>query len=225
MRIFAFDLDDTLYPEREFVEGGLVAAGQYLDASLPQPIDAASVFLSVLRKDGPFRVFDVALEILGIQRTKELIASLVAAYRNHPPSIRLFAPVKQLLFELKDNGAILVLISDGPTEVQYRKVECLGISTLFDHIVLCRDVGGQFMPKPSSGAFIEVERRTGAYGQEILYVGDWPAMDFPAPDLLGWRTVRARYVGGYHNEDPDIRPGRREVSSPEELRQTLLALL
>jgi putative hydrolase of the HAD superfamily len=223
-RVFAFDLDDTLYPERAFIEGGLVAAGRALEASLPAPLGAGRVFLEVLREDGPFRLFDAGLARLGLERRPERIAGLVAAYRGHDPSIAPFPGVREMLAALRARGAMLAIVTDGYPDVQRRKLDRLGFAAAFDAVVLCGDLRGRAHPKPDPEPFREVERLTGASGGEIVCAGDWPARDFPAPDALGWRTVRARFPGGFHSGDADIRDDRPEARSIEGLARIVIDL-
>ncbi len=224
VRVVAFDLDDTLYPERDFALGALAAAGDALDGLLGRPTGAAQVFLDVLAQQGPFRVFDAGLARLGVPRTPDVIARLVAAFRNHDPVLRPFDGAPDLLADLHGRGAVLALVTDGPPDLQRRKWAALGLAPRFEAVVFTGDVDGRPYPKPAPEAFREVERRTGRAGREIVYAGNHPAKDFPAPDLLGWRTVRARFPGGFHEADPDV-PGRVEATSIAQLREILVGML
>ena len=224
VRVVAFDLDDTLYPEGDFAIGALAAAGNALDDLLGRPTGAAGVFLDVLADQGPFHVFDAGLARLGIPRTPDVIARLVAAFRNHDPVLRPFDGVAGMLADLRGRGARLALVTDGPPDLQRRKWAVLGLSKAFEVAVFTGDVGGRPYPKPDPEAFREVERRTGCAGRAIVFAGNHPAKDFPAPDLLGWRTVRARFPGGFHKSDPDA-PGRLEAASIGQLHEILLGML
>lgn len=207
-----FDLDDTLYPERQFVRGGIEEAARRV---LPEFPGAGEVFREVLASDGFSRVFDLGLERLHLPRTEARIQALVEAYRGHRPHLRLYRGVRDLLAVLRERGVRLGLLTQGRPEVQWRKIEALGIEALFDVV----EVAGPREAKPDPGPFRRVARCLGAAGRGIGMVGDWPSRDFPAADALGWRTVRVRLPGAFHRDDPD--PGRLEARSIRALRRIL----
>jgi len=224
VRLVAFDLDDTLYPEADFLAGGFDAAGRLLDELVDRPVGAAAVFLDVLAMEGPFRVFDSGLARLGIARDDALVARLVAAYRAHTPRLEPYAGAWDLLAGLRDGGLRTAVVSDGPPDVQRRKVAALGLAGRVDIVVLVRDVDGACFPKPDPGAFRWLERATGLEGPAIVYVGDNPARDFPPAEACGWQTVRVRFPGAFHAADPDPYPGRTEADTMDHLRDILRGL-
>jgi putative hydrolase of the HAD superfamily len=224
VRLVAFDLDDTLYPEAQFVAGGFEAAGRLLDGEAGLPPVAAAVFLDVLAREGPFRVLDSGLARLGIPRDDALVARLVAAYRAHAPRIGPYPGAWDLLAGLREAGVRTAVVTDGPPDVQRRKVAALGLECRIDLVAYARDVDGACHPKPDPGAFRWLERATGLGGPAIVYVGDNPARDFPPAEACGWRTVRVRFPGAFHAEDPDPDPGRAVADSMERLRDVLQGL-
>ena len=150
--LVAFDLDDTLYPEREFVQSGFAAVAQHL-ADLGV-IDAESFFqtatgLFVAGTRG--NIFNLALERLAVGFQVERIGELVRVYREHRPQIRPFADSTNLLKFLKEKGAVLALISDGPFQTQQNKLRALGLEAYFDHLVFT-GAHGEDWGKPSPRA-------------------------------------------------------------------------
>jgi len=82
-QLVAFDLDDTLYPEQEFVHSGFTAVAQHL-AGLGL-IDAESFFntaTSLFIAGARGNIFDLALERLTVVFPAVRIAELVRVYRN-----------------------------------------------------------------------------------------------------------------------------------------------
>ena len=211
-----FDLDDTLYPEADFVQGGLIAAARELGVP-----EAEGVFLDILRNEGPLHVFDSGLRQLGIPRTPAQIASLVGAFRSHRPSLRPFAGTRQMLARLRQSGLKLALLTDGYLEVQQRKIESLGIANMFDQVLFTSDVEGRPMPKPDPGPFHLLQARFGVECETVVMVGDRPDKDFPAPDLLGWRTLRTRHPGAFHRDDHDPRNDRPDACSVRSMERLL----
>ena len=66
-QLVAFDLDDTLYPEREFVHSGFTAVAQYLDDL--GIIEAESFFTtatSLFTTGARGNIFDLVLERLAV---------------------------------------------------------------------------------------------------------------------------------------------------------------
>lgn len=213
-----FDLDDTLYPEVEFVRGGLAAAARALGVP-----EAGEVFLQILRAEGPFHLFDRGLERLGIPRTPGRIEILVRAFRAHEAPLRPFPGVRPMLARLRASGVRLAIVTDGYLDVQRHKVDGLGLAAAMDEVVFTADVGGRPMPKPDPGPFRLVEERLGVRGEAVAMVGDRPDRDFPAPDAMGWRTLRVRHPGSYHRDDPDPRPDRPEACSVRAMERRLAA--
>jgi len=195
-RCVVFDLDDTLYLERDYVRSGLAAVGEYVrdtfDLQGFQDL-AWEAFKSGARGD----IFDQALARSGLERTDELIRDLVRQYRTHPPRIALQADAEVCLTKLQGDFK-LGLVSDGPIESQRAKIEALGLDAWIQESVLTAELGPEFA-KPHPRAFREIEQTFGIGGSECMYVADNPAKDFDGPKSLGWRTVRIRRPGGLYS--------------------------
>jgi putative hydrolase of the HAD superfamily len=202
-QLVAFDLDDTLYPEREFVRSGFMAVARRL-ADLGV-IDAESFFntaAGLFAAGARGTIFNLALERLAVVFPAARIEELVRVYREHPPQIRPFAGSPKLLKLLKAKGVILALISDGPWETQQNKLRALGLEPYFDHLVFTGAHGADW-GKPSPRAFLEVMEVSGVPAAACVYVADNPKKDFAGPNRLGWQTIRVREkMGLYSNAAP-----------------------
>jgi putative hydrolase of the HAD superfamily len=224
-QLVAFDLDDTLYPEREFVHSGFAAVAQHLDDL--GVIEAESFFTtatSLFVAGTRGNIFDLALARLAVEFPATRIGELVRVYREHQPQIRPFADSRELLQRLKARGVVLALISDGPWPTQQNKLLALGLEAYFDHLVFT-GVHGEDWGKPSPRAFLEVMERSGVPAAACVYVADNPKKDFAGPNRLGWHTIRVREpIGLYGDASPP--PGgepRATVHSFAALRDLLLA--
>ncbi|HLD46522.1 MAG TPA: HAD family hydrolase [Desulfobaccales bacterium] len=202
-QLVAFDLDDTLYPEREFVHSGFMAVARHL-ANMGI-VDAESFFNSAA---GLFaagvrgNIFDLALERLAVVFSPAQVKELVRVYREHPPQIRPFAASPGLLQLLRARGAVLALISDGPWRTQQNKLLALGLEAWFNHLVFTAAYGEDW-GKPSPRAFLEVMGQSGVPAAACVYVADNPGKDFVAPNHLGWHTIRVREpLGLYRDASP-----------------------
>lgn len=188
---FVFDLDDTLYPERDFVRSGFAAADDWLRCA--HGVDGlAEAAWAAFERGVRGTTFDVALAELNVSPSRELIAALVAVYRRHSPKLRL-APDAAACLDALEGRASLALVTDGPWRTQANKLRALGLDGRFEPAVLTGRLSPGF-EKPHPRAFELVASRTQA--DELVYVADNPAKDFLAPRRLGWRTVRIRRPAG-----------------------------
>lgn len=195
MKVLVLDLDDTLYPERDFALSGFRAASEVLrDRVEPARFLAAARRLFDAGHRGD--VFDRALRDLGLEATPGCVAALVDAYRGHVPTISLYPDARWLLDWVTD-PLRLALLTDGYASVQRRKVAALGIESHFLAIVYSDDAGRDHW-KPAFTPYRAVERQIPADPADYVYVGDNPAKDFVTPKQRGWRTVRIRRPGGEH---------------------------
>jgi len=222
LQVIVFDMDDTLYPEVQFVQGGFKAAAVQLDRIVGRSTGALDVFCGILDRQGVHRVFDIGLAELGIDDDPDIMQDMVNAFRGHAPSVRPYPGIRAMLQALRENGSRLGLISDGPYDVQQSKWNALGLDVFFDWVTFTDGLGGRSTWKPNDTAFVKMEHETGFSGAAVAYVGDRPDKDFPAPDDLGWRTLRVRYQDTFHAEEPDTRPDRPTAYSVEELQQQLI---
>lgn len=214
-----FDLDDTLYLERDFVASGFRAVA----AKLEEPSGITSAFEELW---GDFEAgvrgnnFDVFWERRGLDRAKasSRATEMVRTYREHHPRISLPGDSSRALAALAAAGYTLGLITDGDPEVQVRKIEALGITDRFEVTVFTGSYGPDFQ-KPHKRAFREIEELTGLKAGGLVYIADNPAKDFAAPFAMGWHTIRIRRRASLH-EDADSPPGEEpemEFNSLEDI--------
>jgi putative hydrolase of the HAD superfamily len=182
-----FDLDDTLYCERDFALSGFAAAGALHAAETG--VEGLGALCAALFDGGARgRIFDEALARLGAPDAAARVPGLVRAYRDHVPRIAL-APDAARWLGRRAPGLRLGLVTDGPPGTQRAKVRALGLEDAFEVAAFTGDWGEGF-GKPHPRAFELVERRSGLAPARLLYVADNPAKDFLAPRARGWRTLR-----------------------------------
>lgn len=191
----AFDLDDTLFLERDYVCSGFAAVGEWVYAQLGLTSFAERAW-NLFQAGVRGNIFNLALEEASLPASSKTIENMVKVYRGHTPDIRLTPDAIDCLNALRGRVR-LELISDGPAESQRNKVRALGLGSLFDRIILTGELGKDFA-KPSPRPFQLVETTSKACGAHCAYVADNPAKDFSAPLQLGWRTIRVRRPDGLH---------------------------
>src|SRR5262249_30491730 len=185
--VLVFDLDDTLYPERQFALSGFAAAGRWAETELG--VAGLALDMTRLLDEGHLgELFRIALAGRLPDHTPEQLAGLVAAYRDHDPQLTLFEDAAWALAHLAPQ-ARLGLITDGTEHVQARKVSSLGIAARFGTIVYTHALGGRQFSKPHPRSYEMVEAALGGSGDRLVYIGDNPAKDFVVPNQRGWISV------------------------------------
>lgn len=193
-----FDLDDTLYLERDYVVSGLTAAGDWARARLG--LDRLGPIMRERFEAGARqRIFDDSLAALGQTATPALVARLLAVYRQHRPRIALATDATRYL-DRRDAGTAVAIVTDGFLDAQRRKLRALDLFRRGVRQAVCTDRWGRAAWKPSRRAFDHLEAAFGLSGARFTYVADNPSKDFVAPRQLGWHTVRIVRAGGLHAE-------------------------
>lgn len=190
-----FDLDDTLYPEREFVRSGIAAVADLGAKCLGLDHAQCRRELETLFDDARERLIDRWLALKG---RPDLAADLVERYRSHQPDISLAPEVEDLLDQLSLNYR-LGLVSDGLAITQQRKAEALGLSRFFKAVVLTDTLGPGF-GKPSQEPFLRVAQLLSCRTDRTVYVADNPIKDFGGARASGMRTIRLRRSDGLYSE-------------------------
>lgn len=201
-----FDLDDTLYAERDYVRSGYRAVAGNLRATLgPRRLTRDGVEagqwlwdrFSRGRADGAFDALNEAFE-LGLGGDD--IRRLVEVYRSHRPDIRPVDGAADTLDRLKGQYR-LGLLSDGFLPAQRLKLDALRLGDFFDAVVFTEDLGRECW-KPSPAGFETIAGALGVSHDACAYVGDNPSKDFVAPNALGWLTVQLSRPGQVHAHKP-----------------------
>lgn len=216
-----FDIDDTLYLERDYVRSGFGVVSRAIapDAGAP-PLSVFETLWGLFESGARGDHFDSLLREYPEAASRWSVRDLVALYRGHEPDIALLPHMEPLLDELKGRGASLAIVSDGNLASQVAKVTALGLDRWFEEICLT-DAWGRDYWKPSTRAFRHVAATLGAEPPNLVYVADNPHKDFLAPLHLGWGVTRLRLPGQLHVEvNCENVP---EASSVEQLSDYLLA--
>jgi putative hydrolase of the HAD superfamily len=190
--VLIFDLDDTLYPESEYILGGFRAAASAVEEGWGYPAEETYGELEQIFASAPgAAVFDEWLARRGGRDAGGEVRDLMlAAYRGHRPKLRLFADAAWALDCLSPDRRF-GLLTDGRSESQRYKIEALGIVNTFRDIVVTDEMGLSWR-KPDPRGFELLLDRLGCPPKDAVYIADNPAKDFTAPSLLGMGSVRIR---------------------------------
>lgn len=196
-----FDLDDTLYSEKEYVKSGYKAVSDYLGGGYEEKLWQ---FFETGRP-----AIDELLKELGREDEK---AEVLKVYRSHKPDIHLYPGVAEMIAELKEKGIKVGIITDGRPEGQRNKLEALGLD--IDDVIITDELGGIQFRKPCDIAFRILLTRWRINPADVVYVGDNPTKDFQAPQQLGMRCIYFRnHLGLYSHSSSNL----KTITSIDEL--------
>ncbi|MBQ8857260.1 MAG: HAD family hydrolase [Lachnospiraceae bacterium] len=182
LKAVIFDMDDTLYGEKEYVRSGYQKIAQVI----PQVEDAGEKLWKFFEEKKP--AIDELLKQEGLD-SEEIKQACLRAYRYQEPDIHLYPGVEQMLKDLRSQGYLIGIITDGRPEGQRAKIRALGLEELVDHILVTDEFGGAQYRKPNPIAFERMREKLGAEYSQMCYVGDNVNKDFIAPQKLGMKSI------------------------------------
>lgn len=189
--VMVFDLDDTLYPEKQYVLSGFSAVAERMSDS-DNPKEELYEIMTTAAAKG-LNSFDALAETIIPHDYNRFIACCVDTYRNHKPHIRLYPAAAALLAALSDAGVRMALVTDGTQKRQMAKIDALGIRCHFPHdmILISEQTGCDKLGLTSWQRIV----RKYPNAHRFIYIGDNPAKDFIWPNRLGWITIGIRNNG------------------------------
>ena len=199
-----FDMDDTLYLERDYVRSGFYAVGEAI--SCPEfGAFCWARFLDGIRGN----TFNLACE--AFPHISASIQELVGIYRTHLPQITLCPDAYAFITTTRLRTG---LISDGPIQSQRAKYRALGLVPWIECPVFTQETCA---PKPAPAAFQLVAYTLNIPYENCLYLGDNPKKDFAGAKEIGMKTVRIRRKDSLHFDMDSGDDVDREIQSLEEL--------
>ena len=198
IRAAVFDLDDTLYLERDYVASGFRAVAANL--CLRSPLCETEIFAWLWNEfltGSRGNSFDRLLQRYPQLSKQVAVPELITLYRTHRPSLKLLEGIADLLDAVVASKAETGIITDGPTVSQAAKIHALGLHAKIKHLVQTDEWGVRFR-KPHPRAYEYMAMQAGIPPFECLYIGDNPEKDFQGPRSLGWKTIRIRVPGQLH---------------------------
>lgn len=185
-----FDLDDTLYNEKEYVKSGYKQIAKFLG----RPDAEMQLWELFLKKQN---AIDVYLEQVGLTETK---LECLKRYRNQIPEIRLLDGVFELMNSLKKENINIGIITDGRSVSQRNKINVLGLDRMVSDIIVTDELGGVQFRKPNDISFRIMQNRWGIPFEQMVYIGDNVKKDFIAPRKLGMRSLCLKNKDGIYYE-------------------------
>ena len=189
IKALLFDLDDTLYDEKQFVESGFFKLAEFVESKFKiNKKDFYKILIDIFKGGARGNIFNLALEKVNVAYEENIIRAMVKIYREHNPKIKLAEDVKSLLEKLKEIYS-LGIVTDGYFEVQKKKVQALKLEELFDSIIYTDKYGREYW-KPNVYGYKLALEDLQVSSKEAIYIGDNPYKDFIGAKKVGITTVR-----------------------------------
>jgi len=204
LKAIAFDLDDTIFPERDYAFGGFRAVAEWAQEALG--IEASQTERELCQHFAAGVRGDTFNRWLSEHKLPEQawVDQMIRVYREHSPRLLPFREVPETLSTLAQQYR-LGLITQGHAPGQRRKLAALGLNGRFEQVIVLGE-DQRDLWKPNPYPFQSWLRAMGLRGDETAYVGDNPLRDFFGSRSLGMWTVRVRRAGGQHAEEEPATP-------------------
>jgi len=176
-----FDLDGTLFDDRQYVRAGLRHAAARLESLAG--VDLADELVATYFERGITEgTFDTVLAEHDLPQ--DYVTELVDAYHDNDGALEPFPGAEAVVAEL-DATYDLGLITGGRNG--RAKLARLDLDDYFDTVIV---TSGQPWSKRDAEPFEILRERLGAEPEAVAVVGDRPELDFPQPNRLGMTTIR-----------------------------------
>ena len=198
--VVVFDIDDTLYLERDYVRSGFVAVGAVVRERFGVTDFAEGAWAAFL--NGSRRtIFDDTLAACGVVADARLVGELVDRYRTHEPAISLLPDARSALDAAAAGRAAS---PSSPTARSPARGPRPGRSAWpAGPTRWCSPrSGGRTGASPARSRSHLSRRRSASPARTVSYVADNPAKDFAGPRSRGWRTIRVRRALSLHAASP-----------------------
>lgn len=190
IRALLFDLDDTLYDEKQFVESGFSKVAEFVEDKFKiEKKVYYKILIDIFNGGSRGNIFNFALEKVNVAYKENIIRAMVKIYREHNPKIRLAEDIKSLLIKLRGIYS-LGIITDGYFKVQKKKVQALRLEEMFDSIIYTDEYGREYWKPNVLGYKLALKELKGLLPEEAVYIGDNPYKDFIGAKKVGITTVR-----------------------------------
>jgi putative hydrolase of the HAD superfamily len=220
------DLDDTLYPQADYLAGAAVAVGA---AASDRGLDGAAVTAALAAElaagSDTGGTIDRALLAAGVPAAALAahLPALVAAFTGHAPARLTPYPGVGTALRALASAAPLGCLTDGNPAIQAAKLAATGLDPLLPVVVVTDALGGRAMRKPHPAGLLEVASRLGVPADRLLVIGDRSGKDVAVAAAVGARAIRVRQ--GEYAATPDDPPAWAVTGSfPEAAGLALRAL-
>lgn len=184
----AFDLDDTLYKEIDFVKSAHNHIAHILSKKYEQSHNDIVTILDKNRNP-----FDLLCDFIKSIGGDEDVSWMLKEYRYHTPILTLDPTVESCLIKLHNSDIPMGIITDGRVLSQSNKIKALGLHKYITkkNIIISEEIG---YDKHHDNGF-KLIMSSNPTCDKFYYIGDNLSKDFYWPNQLGWTTICIRDNG------------------------------
>jgi putative hydrolase of the HAD superfamily len=220
------DLDDTLYPQADYLAGAAAAVGTVAGAAgLDGEAVRAALAAELAAGSDRGGTIDRALLAAGVPAA-ELSAhlpALVTAFVGHAPDRLAPYPGAVTALEVLAAAAPLACLTDGDPAIQAAKLAATGLDRLLPVVVITDALGGRAARKPHPWGLQAVAAALDVPADRLLVIGDRPGKDVAVAAAVGARAIRIRQ-GEYATAPDEPRAWSVTGSFPEAAALALTVL-
>ena len=170
-----FDLDNTLYPQRDFDSGAFTEIERRMTGTFNKGAGLAAVLLEAKRTLGPRypHLFDDVIVRFNLPSAS--LSTMMHIYRQHKGcNIAIQSSIREFLRNQQQAGKALFVVSNGHTDIQEAKLERLGLKKFLNDYVICNPSAPERL-KPNPWAYQKLRARHSLC--RAVMIGDTPEID------------------------------------------------
>ncbi len=170
-QVFVFDLDNTLYPEKDYLYQIYYMIGQFVEYQETFDHDKITKFLiDEFEQNGRKNLFNKLIERFGL--SEEYMENFLRLMRTGrlPLRLLLYKEIEIYLNELVDKDKKIFVLTNGNPEQQYNKIIQIDWNGLQQHIKCY--FANEIKPKPAPDAMLKIIEEHNLVKDDIIFIGD-----------------------------------------------------
>ena len=202
---FVFDVDDTLYEQivpfenafRSLFDIDIDMEKFYLLSRYYSDVKFEASRNGEMTMD-EYHIYRIqeAGKDLGVYLTDEQALNMQKEYKKNQQKLKMSDITVSILELAKKNNVKLGVITNGPSEHQWVKVDALGVEKWIprENIIVSGDVG---INKPDKRIFEVIQEKLQLGVESLYYIGDSLENDIVGANNAGWKSI---WINRYNKE-------------------------
>lgn len=164
-----FDLDDTLYPEIDYIKPAYFRLSKEIEQRNGIPVESSYNFLlDEFIRGNRHKLFDRFITSFGLNSSSmEYMLSILRSVTIEN-GLQMYPHMIDFIEKLKEKEVTCFVVTNGNVEQQRNKINHLGIARHFAEIVYANNL----TPKPDPASWYFLKRKFNLNESESVYVGD-----------------------------------------------------
>jgi FMN phosphatase YigB (HAD superfamily) len=170
-KAFVFDLDNTLYPEKDYLYQVYYMVGQFIEYQETFDHQIITKYLiNEFETKGRAHVFDKLIEQFNLK--PEYVDNCIRLLRTArlPLKLLLFKEAEWMLNELVEHKKQIFILTNGTTDQQYNKITQIEWNGLQKHITCY--YANEIAPKPAPDGLLKIMEDHQLKAEELVFIGD-----------------------------------------------------